>query len=782
MASFREMMEAEMTGEKPKASAPAPTPAPAQKPSWMPQSAWDYMRSEGAKRTGAMRSAPAQAMTDAFNSAVDSANFGLGPYAEGGFEAAKTAIGAGRPGETAGQAYERRRQEVVKARTERQKRSPVADTVGNIGGAVAGAFVPGVALEKTTATLVPQVMSNTKMLVDGLKGMSLGAVQAAIAGLGYGQPKTMDEAMEIIAKNGGIGAMVAGTLGVSGGVAAKVVNWARAPVQKQGTMALADELTEVTTKRRASTMDNLEFGGPEGGGRQIQETLKTKVLQPGKTVGTPPDPTKVRGEFRAKRDEQLRILDDAKTKIDESYDRILEARANLAAEQLKARKIAEGYQKYVDDELQRGGKPMSVDQWKQQNKIEADVAGAQREYEAVRNAEERIQGQMSGKMMDTRKALDDMDEQERLLLQGTTPTPAAQTKMETQAVEYGPSTAITANDPTNTKRYFMGTLEEGTDGQRLGIGYVNSGGQPGMGREIAGVVEKAGGRPSSITSGNIINWETLDQLNRGYPARDTLVGRFRENIGENLGKNASSTWTRGNTPDMVGMETRLTGAQGPRQYVATPDELASANVDAPATLLDKVERGRVIADKLRKGEALTAEETAIANEFVNTVNQNRRLPRNQLEQVVQNNAGKWGELAGSGAGAAVGGAVGGAVGALGGATVGATLGRTIKGMVPQRTPLPFKQIGEGDIKGKDPMSLIFPKTYGVTGDITSRQFITQPEFRDDDLPPAIRDILNQTDSSVRMKNKESETQENIVTEDGIRYQILPDGTKIRIQE
>jgi hypothetical protein len=479
----------------------------------------------------------------------------------------------------------------------------------------------------------------------------------------------------------------------------------------------------------------------------------------------------------AKRKEQLALLDkEAESKAAQltAIDRAQEV------ELLKGlqKKLTSDYQKHVDDSIAAGRQPMRIEEFKQATGYNDDIFVAQKAYEKSRALAER-KGNVAGGKQGIRKKLDELDAEERRLLQGTAPEKTATTDLDVQTAEYGPTTAYigTGKGPKETA---MVNVEGGV----ADIGYVNRGDRPGMAGRVAGMIKD---EPiDTIRSGNVINEETLAELARGYPARDTKIGRFRENIAESLGKNADTTLTTGSTEGKIGMETRLTGPTGPRQFTATPEELAKEGLDGPASMLAQTKVGMEIARKLRAGEQLSPEEMRIASQLVNAMNTNRVLPGSVGSRALNKFGPYVADAIGGSIGGSIGGAIGGPIGANIGGFAGLGAGGTIRRAlnIKKEAPLPYRMPGEPDIPPVDTwFSKQAPKAGAALGaGATQGAVIGTTDLHLDDSTPTLRDILNQTDMDTRLQNKERDTQENIVTEDGIRYQILPDGTKVRIEE
>ena len=161
-----------------------------------------------------------ESVRDFGRSALDAFNLGFTPQLEGAGEAALNVIGQGRKGETAAQAYERRKKEITEERAAREKRSPVAGMLGSTAGGIGSAMiVPEAPVEKVISKTISKLNgkgAGTDALAKAIANTSLAGVQSALAGLGYGQPKNWDEAWEIIQTAGGLGALLgAGMTGVA---------------------------------------------------------------------------------------------------------------------------------------------------------------------------------------------------------------------------------------------------------------------------------------------------------------------------------------------------------------------------------------------------------------------------------------------------------------------------------------------------------------------------------------------------------------------------------------
>lgn len=756
---------------------------------------------------------------------LDATSFGLNPQLEGGWEAGKTALGYGRKGESAKDAYERRRVEVVNARNERVRNSPTASALGTgTGAVVAGLGMPAGFIKSAQLG---------RALVAGLEQASLGAVQGALSGLGYEQPKTMEEAFAIIAKHGGIGGIVGGLFGVGGEGVASLITKMRQPVQKLSDKQLADDILYMSTKARERTAVQPEWGGPEGNMPKVRAELQKPVGDreqikkqfadkrapllaalrqgPGKTMRLSEEGARLNEEIRASFEklsaERARVMEDAaagrlsqrdletrltqlenmKNELLDGYsngrnikqgflerrnelnegrpyleaeDKVMDLATTLNFAKEKAQRNSDMYQQYVSETVQSGGTPVKFEQFIQERGIDhPDLYALREEYEAARNAAERIRGKADAgtvkaprQVEEIQAKLQQLYEEEQKALAGTLRPREPENTLRVTSTEYGDQRAVHGVDPSNPNRYMMSTIEGG----RIKGGYVDNGGQPGMSGPYADAVSPYG-PISGYDTPNVVNTPTLRDLEMGVPASDTQVGKFMRNVGENMGMEVPSVTAARDATGKMAMTADYTPAQ---QFF---------------------NKGAQISAKLKNGEPLTADEMRIVKDFIENANTNRNLPGSAGKQKLQNmlsgkDAIDW--FSGA-AGGAVGHLIGGVPGAIVGGGVGTGISKMGREAIGKPTPLPYRMPGEPDIKVAPTRVPDLAKKAGpFVGNLAS---IFNVEMKDEEMPQTLRDTLMQTDINERIKGKSEDTQNNTVTdENGIRYLVTDDGSRIRV--
>ena len=216
--------------------------------------------------------------SDLSDAAGDALVFGLGPNIAGAVSAATAPF----RGKSAKDEYNRARNKALDEREFRQMNNPSTSVLGEAVPFVATALPRGVA-------------KGGKVLVQALKDGSLTGVQSALAGLGYGQPETWDEALQIIAANGGIGAVLGFGSSYGSQRLGKAAERGVQPVQKLQPGSIADVMADRTKGR-------LQPWLAEGRSRDIIDELKSKTRP--MTAEAPVQTDKVarqRAEYEAQR-------------------------------------------------------------------------------------------------------------------------------------------------------------------------------------------------------------------------------------------------------------------------------------------------------------------------------------------------------------------------------------------------------------------------------------------------------------------------------------------------
>jgi hypothetical protein len=195
------------------------------------------------------------------------ASFKFEPSIVGGYQAAKTAIGYGEPGESAGQAYERIRQSELEENERALAQHPYLFRAGEFGGTAATSLIPVLGPARA-ATMAGRIASS----------MGAGILGGGLSGAG--QEVSRGSGPEDVGRSALLGMGVGGVLGGVGGTAVEGLSHV-------GSRAASIVRGARDPEREAARIVADAYASPQQQARIEQRLSDQRAIQAGRAAGTP---------------------------------------------------------------------------------------------------------------------------------------------------------------------------------------------------------------------------------------------------------------------------------------------------------------------------------------------------------------------------------------------------------------------------------------------------------------------------------------------------------------